>query len=101
MFRVTTALKKLKQLKKRIRGIAGGTSASKTISILQILIDQCQRDTTPQITSVTSESMPHLKRGAMRDFKNIMLEHGYWKDDRWNATDFIYTFETGTPLEFF
>lgn len=101
MYQVTTALKKLSKLTKRIRGVQGGTAASKTISILQLLIDQCQRDTTPQLTSVTSESLPHLKRGAMRDFKSIMQEHHYWKDDRWNATDFIYTFETGTPLEFF
>jgi len=100
-YQITTALRKLKQLTKRIRGVSGGTSASKTISILQILIDQCQRDTSPQVTSVTSESMPHLKRGAIRDFKNIMIEHGYWNDARWNATDFIYTFESGTPLEFF
>lgn len=101
MYQVTTALRKLSKLNKRIRGIQGGTSASKTISIIQILIDQCQRDKTPQLTSITSESMPHLKRGAIRDFKNIMQEHNYWDDKRWNATDFIYTFETGTPLEFF
>ena len=101
MFRETTALQKLSKLTKRIKGVQGGTSASKTISILQLLIHECQTDTTPNLTSITSESMPHLKRGAMRDFKNIMTEHHYWDDSRWNATDFIYTFETGTPLEFF
>lgn len=101
MYVATTALSKLQKLHKRIRGIQGGTSASKTISILQILIDQCQRDKTPQLTSITSESVPHLKRGAIRDFKNIMQEHNYWEQKRWNATDYIYTFETGTPLEFF
>jgi phage terminase large subunit len=101
MYIETTALRKLHGLTKRIHGIQGGTSASKTISILQILIDKCQRDTTPRLTSVTSESFPHLKRGAMRDFKDIMMSHGYWNESRWNATDFIYTFETGTPLEFF
>lgn len=37
----------------------------------------------------------------MRDFKNIMQAHNYWKDDRWNATDSIYTFETGSQIEFF
>lgn len=101
MYLVTTALKKLKKLHKKIRGVQGGTSASKTISILQLLIDQCQTDETPQLTSVMSESMPHLKRGAMRDFKNIMQEHRYWNAKRWNATDYIYTFETGTQMEFF
>lgn len=79
----------------------GGTSASKTISILLILIDLAQRDEKPTLTSVVSESVPHLKRGAMRDFKRIMQEHRYWKDERWNATDSIYTFETGSQIEFF
>lgn len=79
----------------------GGTSASKTISILLLLIDLAQRDKKPTLTSVVSESIPHLKRGAMRDFKRIMQEHRYWNDDRWNATDSIYTFETGSQIEFF
>ena len=101
MYQPTTALKKLLKLSKRLRGIQGGTSASKTISILQILIDKCQRDTKPTLTSVTSESMPHLRRGAMRDFKDIMQSHNYWVDDRWNKTDSIYTFETNSKMEFF
>ena len=100
-YQITTALKKLKTLTKRVRGIAGGTSASKTISIIQILIDQAQRDIKPTITSITSESMPHLKRGAIRDFLNIMQEHNYFDDNRWNKSDFTYTLETGSKIEFF
>ncbi len=30
-----------------------------------------------------------------------MQEHHYWKDSLWNATDMIYTFETGSQIEFF
>ena len=37
----------------------------------------------------------------MRDFINIMEQHHYFKDEMWNRTDYIYTFETGTRLEFF
>lgn len=37
----------------------------------------------------------------MRDFKTIMQTHNYWKDSRWNGTDSIYTFETGSQIEFF
>lgn len=81
--------------------MCGGTSASKTISILLYLIARCQTDKDRTLTSVVSESIPHLKRGAMRDFKNIMQEHGYWRNDLWNATDSIYTFETGSQIEFF
>ena len=98
---ITTATKKIHNLKKRIRGIQGGTSAGKTISTLQVLIDKAQRDTDGGITSIVSESFPHLKRGAMRDFKNIMIEHKYWIDNQWNATDSTYTFETGSKVEFF
>lgn len=60
-----------------------------------------QTDEEPTLTSVVSESIPHLKRGALRDFKNILKAHHHWKDDRWNATDSIYTFETGSQIEFF
>lgn len=98
---ITTATKKLIQLKKRIKGIAGGTAAGKTISIIQILIDKAQRDKKPTLTSITSESMPHLKRGAIRDFLNIMGEHNYFNPDLWNKTDYTYTFETGSKIEFF
>lgn len=98
---LTTATKKILKIKKRIRAVCGGTSASKTISILLYLIDKSQSDSSHTLTSVVSESTPHLKRGAIRDFKNIMQAHGYWNDRRWNATDFIYTFESRSQIEFF
>lgn len=101
MFQETTATIRLKNLKSRIRAAQGGSSAGKTISILLILIALAQSDNSPTLTSVVSESVPHLKRGALRDFKNILQAHGYWKDSRWNATDSIYTFETGSQMEFF
>jgi phage terminase large subunit len=97
----TTATHKLLRLRKRIKLIPGGTSAGKTISILQILIDKAQSDASPTLTSIVSESFPHLKRGAMRDFLNIMQAHDYFVDKRWNKTDYIYTFETGSTIEFF
>lgn len=101
MFQLTTATQKLLKLRKRIKGVSGGTSAGKTISILQILIDKAQSDLTPKLTSITSESMPHLKRGAMRDFLNIMQDHNYFNDNAWNKTEYSYTFETGSKIEFF
>lgn len=53
------------------------------------------------MTSVVSESFPHLKRGAIRDFLNILEQHKYYKDELWNKSDFTYTFETGSKIEFF
>jgi len=101
MFELTTAYDKISKLSKRIRIIQGGTSASKTISILLYLIAYAQTDTVPTITSVVAESIPHLKRGALRDFKRILQSHHYWKDSNWNVQDSTYTFETGSRIEFF
>jgi len=100
-YSITTATKKIAGLKKKIRAVCGGTSASKTISILLYLIHRAQSDKSKTLTSVVAESTPHLKRGAIRDFKNIMREHNYWKEDNWSATDSIYTFETTSQIEFF
>jgi len=97
----TTATKRIFELTKRIRAVAGGTSASKTISILVWLIDYCQTIQKRQkLATVTSESFPHLKKGAMLDFEMIMKDRGYWKDAQMNKTDHFYTFETGNKLEF-
>jgi phage terminase large subunit len=93
---------KIAKLNKRIRAVQGGTSVSKTISILLLLlIHAAQSDTSSTLTSIVSESFPHLKRGVMRDFIQIMEQHRCFKDERWNKTDFIYTFETGSKIEFF
>ena len=101
MYKFVRATKKIAALNKRIRAVQGGTGASKTVSIVLYLIHLAQSDTKPTLTSIVSESFPHLKRGAMRDFLLIMNEHEYFKEDRWNKTDFTYTFETGSKIEFF
>jgi phage terminase large subunit len=98
-FQDTKATQKIFELTKRIRAICGGTSASKTISILVWIIDYCQTRKNKKF-DIMSESYPHLDDGAIKDFKNIMLDRGYWKDKRWNSTKHVYTFETGTKLKF-
>lgn len=100
MYQRTAATEKILKLNKRVRVVAGGTAASKTFSIVMWLIDHAQ--TRPnKLISVVSETLPHLKRGAMRDFLNIMEEHGYFKDSAWNKSDFTYTFDSGSKIEFF
>lgn len=99
-YQATTALKKIQGLKKRVKIIQGGSSAGKTIAILLIFINKAQ-SRSGYLSSVVSETMPHLKRGAIRDFLNIMEGHGYFKENCWNRTDFTYTFETGSKIEFF
>lgn len=101
MFQITTAIQKIAQLQKRLRLVQGGTSAAKTVGILAVLTDMAQNDEKPTLTSVVSESFPHLKRGAIRDWLMLMEEQGYFNPRRWNRTDFTYSFETGSKLEFF
>lgn len=99
-YQKTTAVDKILKLKKRLKVIQGGSSAGKTIAILLIFIDKAQ-SRKGILSSVVSETIPHLKRGAIRDFLNIMEGHGYYKEANWNRTDFTYTFETGSKIEFF
>ncbi len=101
-FSNTTATRKIFDLKKRIRAVAGGTSASKTISIIVWLINYCQiQQNRNKLVSVVSESHPHLEKGAILDFQNIMKDRGYWKQELWHDTKHTYTFETGNKLEFY
>ena len=101
LYGITTATLKIKKLTKRIRAIQGGTSASKTISIILDLISLAQADATPTLTSIVGESFPFLRRGAERDFLNILKEHNYYKDSRWDRSNNVYTFESGSQIEFF
>ena len=76
----------------------GGTSSSKTWSILQLLIFIAQRASKPCLISVVSESFPHLNRGCIRDFRRIMGDA--WSDGCWSKSNHIYTFGKG-QIEFF
>lgn len=78
----------------------GGTSSSKTWSALQLLFNIAVCATRPIVISVVSESMPHLKRGCMRDFLNILQNDGLYVRDNHNKTDSIYKVGKAT-IEFF
>lgn len=89
--------------KKRPRYISnrGGTRSGKTYSTLQFLHELIPRaDKAGDVTSVVSETLPHLKRGAIRDFENN-LGHPLKDDQNWNASDLVYTYPNGARLEFF
>lgn len=96
----TTAVHKILSLRKRVKVLQGSSSAGKTIAVLLIFIDRACIEK-GKVFSVVSETIPHLKKGAIRDFLSIMEGHGYYDDNSWNRTDFIYTFPTGSKIEFF
>lgn len=99
MYQTTTALKKLLRLKKKIRDVRGSTGAGKTVGIVMCDIDFAQA-VKNQIIDVVSESFPHLEGGVIRDFRQIMIDRNYWKDERWNDTKHFYKFETGSEIHF-
>jgi phage terminase large subunit len=77
----------------------GGTSSSKTFSILQTLILIARHARNPFLISVVSESLPHLKRGCIRDLFTL-LDESPNNNPRYNMSDHIYTFGKGA-IEFF
>jgi phage terminase large subunit len=77
----------------------GGTSSSKTYSILQLLILLAMRKENILI-SVVSESLPHLKRGALRDFIKILEQDKIYNDDLHNRSTNSFKIGTST-IEFF
>jgi len=100
MLKRTTAINKILALKKRIKIIQGGTSAGKTFGILPILIDKAAKKGGLEI-SVVAESIPHLRRGALRDFLKVMKWTNRFVDDRFNKSLLKYEFANGSFIEFF
>lgn len=98
-FQRTIATEKLFAIRKKIRDIRGGTGAGKTVGITIWDIDYAWI-TEKKVIDVVSESYPHLEQGVMRDFKNIMIDRGYWDDNCWHESKHKYTFPKGTTIQF-
>jgi len=96
----TTAQSKIAKLRKRVRVVQGGTSSSKTYTILPLLIQYAIKNPYSEI-SVVAESIPHLRRGAMKDFIKIMIDTGNYQDANFNKSNLKYTFTNGSYIEFF
>lgn len=79
----------------------GGARSGKTYAELQLAALLAMKDPQPTITSVVSENLPHLKRGAIRDFREALSNEGLWDENAWNKSECIYTFPTGSIIEFF
>jgi len=99
-FQYTTAIDKLRRLKKRIRVVPGGTSAGKTFGILPILTDHAINNPFTEI-SIVSSTIPHIRKGALKDFLKMMRVTGRFVPSRYNKTLLTYTFENGSFMEFF
>lgn len=80
--------------------LQGSTRSGKTIAAIQACNLIASRTPKPRKISVVSESLPHLKAGAISDFKNLLEADGLWRENAWHDTDKRYSYRKGI-LEFF
>lgn len=87
----------------RIRGIAskGGTRSGKTWGVLQLFHILCKSVETPLIISCVAATLPMVKRGMLRDFKQMLLAEGEWDEGALNKSEGSYTYPNGCMIEFF
>ena len=78
----------------------GGSSSSKSYSAIQLIIIKALKSNEPKLFSIVSETIPHLKRGVMRDFFKIIIESGLYREEHHNKTDSTYQLGNWT-IEFF
>lgn len=94
-------VKAYKKHKHRVIANEGSTRSSKTVSLSQLLALYIPIKEKKTIT-ICSPSLPHLKRGARRDFINQLHAAGIYSDSDFNKTDNIYEFpKTKSYVEFF
>jgi phage terminase large subunit len=77
----------------------GSARSSKTFSLLQLMHDIAQKPK-PRLISVVSQTLPHLRRGAIRDFLGYLITTGQYVDEDWRKGDLIYTVNN-SQIEFF
>jgi phage terminase large subunit len=80
---------------------SGGSSSSKTYSILQALFTIACTNPNRVIT-VVGQDLPNLKKGAIRDSKNIIESTPIFQNfiNTYNKSDYIYTFKNNSIIEF-
>ncbi len=79
----------------------GSTRSGKTWSLLQLLYLIASTARTPLLISIVSETLPHLRRGAIRDFKQMLQDEGLYNPKLWRESEKIYTTPNGSHIEFF
>lgn len=78
----------------------GGTRSTKTYSINQVAYTKAIQSPTPIIFSIVSETMPHLRKGAMRDFILFLKNNGLYNEKHHNKSENIFEFNKSI-VEFF
>ncbi len=96
--KVTTALRKISALKKRIWVIQGGQGAGKTISILLLLANHAYSQKDKQIF-ICSHELSKMRITVIKDFISVMKSVGIYEDDRFTDGT-LYRFASGSFIKF-
>jgi len=86
------------QENKRVVINYGGSSSSKTISVMQILKIIAEKKENTFILLI-ARSVPKLKTTLLKDFKNIIMKNSY-NSKLFNKQDNVYQFENGSTFKF-
>ncbi len=91
-----------KNLKAKTRYVfnEGGTRSSKTYSLNQVAFVTALQSKEPIIFSIVSETMPHLRKGAMRDFVSFLQRNNLYVEKDHHKSDHIFRFNKSI-IEFF
>ncbi len=98
MIQQTTALRKIASLKKPIRVIQGGQGASKTFSILMLLINHASNKGNREILILSAE-LTKMRLTVIKDFVKIMTMFGIYEQTRF-ISGTLYRFPNGSFIKF-
>lgn len=81
----------------------GGTRSGKTYSLVSLFVSVAINIKRKRTIDIVSESLPHLKRGAINDIEDILTNEQMIEDVHYikNRSDHTYLFKSGTQIRFF
>jgi len=96
--KVTTALRKISSLRKRIKGIQGGQGAGKTYAILILIINYASSNANKEIF-IASEELSKMRITVIKDFVSILKGFGIYKKEYFTDGT-MYRFPSGSFIKF-
>lgn len=95
---ITTALRKISSLKKRIWVVQGGQGAGKTYAILQLICNHCFSEENREVY-ICSAELSKMRITIIKDFLNIMKSLKRFERNRWKDGTY-YEFPNGSFIKF-
>lgn len=98
MIKTTSALRKIANMRKRIKVIQGGQGAGKTFSILILIINYASSNSSKDIY-IASQELSKMRITVIKDFVQIMRLFNIFERDRWKGGK-EYEFPNGSKITF-